>query len=432
MKGRDMAGKLLKKKSNSGNLALQLYLKVHALVTAQKNEEEDYLPYVREMIALSKSYEKPSNAAVAISKQLNKPAAKPKAKAKAKDCRGHRQRWSSQCGGKDWIWEAFRQDSGFLRSGLRAGWVPQGASRNHDLSLEVMALVLVMVCSCVNESMSGRTVPCTGNVTALQLATSRERDLFRWLKLPLTIYNTELPLLQDAAKSSIEKHVALQPVAIVLPSDMLRALQEAGPEALRSTRGTKHVMEECLGSQHDFKALWRASGCEDMALSDFIPVIIHEVTDETREATCQILAWDFKQMEAGKFDLLNHLGNFHSLGSAREGLGGSDIPARGAFMYWKGDMEAHAYSHYLTKTRRYFKCLQCCDFCLGTSDRRCPELSWADVTLRALWRSTLTLTDDSDPSPWVRVPRFQKDRRLLDLLHLVHLGTMRDVIASSI
>lgn len=35
-------------------------------------------------------------------------------------------------------------------------------------------------------------------------------------------------------------------------------------------------MEECLGSQHDFKALWRASGCEDMALSDFIPVIIHE------------------------------------------------------------------------------------------------------------------------------------------------------------
>ena len=157
-----------------------------------------------------------------------------------------------------------------------------------------------------------------------------------------------------------------------------------------------------------------------------------QVTDETREAMCQILAWDFKQMEAGKFDLLNHLGNFHSLGSAREGLGGSDIPARGAFMYWKGDMEAHAYSHYLTKTRRYFKCLQCCDFCLGTSDRRCPELSWADVTLRALWRSTLTLTDDSDPSPWVRVPRFQKDRRLLDLLHLVHLGTMRDVIASSI
>lgn len=125
-----------------------------------------------------------------------------------------------------------------------------------------MALVLVMVCSCVNESMSGRTVPCTGNVTALQLATSRERDLFRWLKLPLTIYNTELPLLQDAAKSSIEKHVALQPVAIVLPSDMLRALQEAGPEALRSTRGTKHVGRSsvfihCIGLSFTFETLGR-------------------------------------------------------------------------------------------------------------------------------------------------------------------------------
>ena len=38
--------------------------------------------------------------------------------------------------------------------------------------------------------------------------------------------------------------------------------------------------------------------------------------------------------------------------------------------------------------------------------------------------------DPQDPSPWVNIPGFQKKYRLFDLLHLVHLGTLRDVIPS--
>ena len=103
-----------------------------------------------------------------------------------------------------------------------------------------------------------------------------------------------------------------------------------------------------------------------------------------------------------------------------------------AFCYWKGDMEAHAYAHLLTRTQRYYRCNQCCDFCLATSDRRALELNWGHLTLRSAWRHTLTMTDPHDISPWMQVPRFEKRKRLLDLLHIVHLGTLRDLIPSVI
>ena len=96
-------------------------------------------------------------------------------------------------------------------------------------------------------------------------------------------------------------------------------------------------------------------------------------------------------------------------------------------------MEAHAYSHLLTKTGRYYRCAQCCDFCLATTHKRSHELSWGNLTLRSLWRSTLTMSDPNDISPWaLHVPRFEKSKRLLDLLHLVHLGILRDLIPAAI
>ena len=103
-----------------------------------------------------------------------------------------------------------------------------------------------------------------------------------------------------------------------------------------------------------------------------------------------------------------------------------------AFCFWKGDMEAHAYAHLITQTQRYYRCAQCCDFCLATTDRRSPELSWGDLTLRSLWRSILTPSDPHDRSPWTQVPGFEKKLRLFDLLHIVHLGTLRDLIPAAI
>ena len=81
--------------------------------------------------------------------------------------------------------------------------------------------------------------------------------------------------------------------------------------------------------------------------------------------------------------------------------------------------------HLLT---RYYLCNSCCDFCVTTSDRRSHELSWGALTLRALWRNTLTLSrDPQERSPWAEMARFEKSTRLLDVLHIVHLGALRDL-----
>ena len=52
------------------------------------------------------------------------------------------------------------------------------------------------------------------------------------------------------------------------------------------------------------------------------------MTEETRAEICKILAWDFKQLEVGVHDFINHTGSFHPLKSAREKLAGEPMPVK--------------------------------------------------------------------------------------------------------
>ena len=52
------------------------------------------------------------------------------------------------------------------------------------------------------------------------------------------------------------------------------------------------------------------------------------MTEETRAEICKILAWDFKQLEVGMYDCVNHTGSFHPLKSAREKLAGEPMPVK--------------------------------------------------------------------------------------------------------
>ena len=90
-------------------------------------------------------------------------------------------------------------------------------------------------------------------------------------------------------------------------------------------------------------------------------------------------------------------------------------------------MEAQYFAHCLT---RYYRCNQCCDFCWGSTAANNDVLSIGHLTLKAPWRSTISTRTNADPSHWSVVPGFAKDRRLFDLLHVVHLGTLRDILPS--
>ena len=52
------------------------------------------------------------------------------------------------------------------------------------------------------------------------------------------------------------------------------------------------------------------------------------ITEDTRQEICRILAWDFKQLEQGVYDLVGHTGSFHPLKSGREKLAGESMPVK--------------------------------------------------------------------------------------------------------
>ena len=133
------------------------------------------------------------------------------------------------------------------------------------------------------------------------MASSRERDFFRWVKVPLAAYKAHVPIQTDAGKSSNMDGKGTAEIALVLPSDHLKALHEAGPKASalitflnwfasmcsvtnysckkRSCKPTEcsrmQVILECLGSWKDFGAMWQATGFDELS-STHIPIVIHE------------------------------------------------------------------------------------------------------------------------------------------------------------
>ncbi|CAE7269681.1 unnamed protein product [Symbiodinium sp. CCMP2592] len=62
---------------------------------------------------------------------------------------------------------------------------------------------------------------CRG-VSAKNLAGSaRNRDFWRWMRLPFQPYTVKLPLL---ARNSLDKHIVYEPVAMILPTDMIEQM----------------------------------------------------------------------------------------------------------------------------------------------------------------------------------------------------------------
>lgn len=61
-------------------------------------------------------------------------------------------------------------------------------------------------------------------------SSSRERDFFRWIKLPLSIFQVEVPIRTRARHTGAPEQQSTAKVAMILPSEMLQALHAAGDE----------------------------------------------------------------------------------------------------------------------------------------------------------------------------------------------------------
>ena len=92
---------------------------------------------------------------------------------------------------------------------------------------------------------------CAKGVATHNMASSgRERDLFRWLKLPFDGYTCELPLKNTAKPGGLDKpNEVWETVNVVLPSDILFEIH------MRS------LEKECLNEfDFDLADFWRRAG----------------------------------------------------------------------------------------------------------------------------------------------------------------------------
>ncbi|CAE7217057.1 unnamed protein product [Symbiodinium sp. KB8] len=297
----------------------------------------------------------------------------------------------------------------------------------------------------------------------------RSRDFWRWMKLPFDPYPVELPL----NKSGLDPHVVMENTNFVLPSDMLAEMLRQNVRLVFLTS----TLDICVfGPEgHTSLATYWAKECADFmqkiklnqADAAFaIPLFLHEdgvpsfkdesysfwswsslsrhqsaysrafvvglpssrVLPSTRATICDVLAWDLANLAKGVRPTHDHRGRV--LTGNRAKLAGKAICGgyTAHFAWWKGDMEARVSAHNLMT--RHYRCKLICDLCLATADRR---LSYGDFSSSALWRQLQGgVSDEADQSHWLPVPGYSRSRILLDSMHLLNLGTMRDIIASAL
>ena len=66
--------------------------------------------------------------------------------------------------------------------------------------------------------------------SAKQMASSkRERNFWKWIRLPISIYDVHIPVSVDARRSATSSD-AFETIAMCLPSDFLQAVSDAGTE----------------------------------------------------------------------------------------------------------------------------------------------------------------------------------------------------------
>ena len=71
-------------------------------------------------------------------------------------------------------------------------------------------------------------LPLCAQASVKQLATSRERDFFKWVILPLPIYRATVPAKIDADATSAFGGLGSREISMILPSDHLTALFHQG------------------------------------------------------------------------------------------------------------------------------------------------------------------------------------------------------------
>ena len=213
--------------------------------------------------------------------------------------------------------------------------------------------------------------------------TWRNRDMFRWLKLPWDPYVVELPLVK---RHSEDKVVCPELVGMTLPTDLICEMHKMDVFHLTIYGPEGHSSLQAYWASED-PAWLRRTGLCDKDLSNCVPTFWHEDSvpsfkDEsytffswgalsqlgafqsrnclvglpssrmvaiTRKAILDVIQWNMDALARGIHPERDHNGQPWRPGSRRAARAGQPLagPFWGRFACWQGDQEARVLAHCL-------------------------------------------------------------------------------------
>ena len=166
-----------------------------------------------------------------------------------------------------------------------------------------------------------------------------------------------------------------------------------------------------------------------------------ELRKLANERMVDVIRWDLETLLTGKFPHHDHLGQ-PFLDARRARKAGALIADgwRLAFDAWIGDWKERTLSHNFVGKNYLSQCV--CDACgaiqiFQKTPERVRHLTYCNFSADAPWQFTrvthevyLQKTRASELTPWMAIPGFRKERVQWEPMHVILLGTGKDVAAS--
>ncbi|CAK9040577.1 unnamed protein product [Durusdinium trenchii] len=164
---------------------------------------------------------------------------------------------------------------------------------------------------------------------------------------------------------------------------------------------------------------------------------VNKVRDSVNSELARLLAWSFKHAMRGRAPDRGYRGEVFSKTTYRYELSGQVLACgwRACYFAMKGDLKARKQ---MNKFTRHYGCNLLCERCLAQTGKHCPDIMSYRNFGSAAWpmteisHETYLQFDRDSLSPWACVDGWRLDTVAFDFLHMVYLGTGRDLFASGL
>ncbi|CAL1166148.1 unnamed protein product, partial [Cladocopium goreaui] len=241
-------------------------------------------------------------------------------------------------------------------------------------------------------------------------ASNQERDMHRWLR---NLHGTNLDMYYTPFELEVRDETDTKTMLIptLLPHEILHAVAAAGQEQVFDIKFPSVIL-----AYESMKS--------------------YEVRKGVHRRVCELWAWSLSCAAAGVFPTTGLDGEEFDPKSYRYKMRGLPLARGGAYFAARYDAKARVETNNFL---RHYGCSLICEQCLAskisktTDDRMCYKdfrLESPRWLTRINHDTYMRTTPPRAISPWHIIPGWSLESCLHDIMHVVYLGTGRDLVAS--